>query len=652
MGLPASVATTTLTGTLTSPDGTPATGTITLTPSSELRDAAARVVVTRQPWTLTLTAGGAIPATVLPSTEQQRLYPSMQTYAVRSDVDGVVDEYRITLPPGPVDWSTVVRALPGDGVWESLRGPEGPPGEPGPAGPPGAPGGLRTPEAYGAVGDGVADDAGPLQAWLNAGGPLHLPAGRVYRHHGLLTVGVDGTSITGGGTLLATDEEHSAVTVTGDDVAMDRVALACATTAGGRRGGITDHKLVLSECARTVLRSLRVGPSVGAGIFASGASDYHIDSCVVTGTLADSCHSTYGAHHGTWVGCEARDSGDDGFACVSYAGDGGRVVHDMLFRGCRVLTGGARGFSVVGGTDVTWEDCHAQDTAAAAFYVASEPSFATVDVARVTGRRLSSLRANRSATVDHGALFVWAGRAGTSLSEIRVDGLVARDTGTAPGIAGAEVWVWSDDGTLADVQTTGVLCLGTTAGELARDWSSGAWTVRDVGGVPAPPGWVLLAAADVYDVATTGAVALAAAAKQLRVLVAVDSTSAADTAAVRLNADTGAHYQSRFLVARASPVALEDQRYTAETSMRLSAVATAVDRQHEVMLGGDGYWWHPARIDSVHAARSASVAVDQDVAGWGEWAQNGAEITSVEVRTVGGATMDHCRMLVLGRDVP
>lgn len=144
-----------------------------------------------------------------------------------------------------------------------------------------------------------------------------------------------------------------------------------------------------------------VGPGRGvatAGFMFSNAFNGRIIRPVVRHSLADGIHCTYGSSNLLFDHPLSESTGDDGFAVVSYR------RHGRISRNIRVINGisrdsAARGFSVVGGLDITYERPVAERASAAGIYLFGESSYDTYGVARarviapvvrgcVTGRQL------------------------------------------------------------------------------------------------------------------------------------------------------------------------------------------------------------------------------------------------------------------------
>ncbi len=281
--------------------------------------------------------------------------------------------------------------------------------------------------SFGAVGDGTTDDTAALQqalAALRAGDVLIVPAEKTFRHTDVLTVRTNGVRITGGGTLLATNEARSAFTVDADDVTVDHLTFRAVTTHRGER--FEEMKVRLAPRSGTVLDSVAVDGAAAAGIYVGGATGFTLTDVSVANTRADAIHLTGGSTGGTIVRPVIRNAGDDGIAVVSYARDG-RITSDISVTSPRFYGQiHGRGFSVVGGADIVFSDVYAERSSAAAIYIASESSYDTFGVARVTVDG-GTLTGSNQGKEDHGAVIIYDSTS-RAITDVTIKNLTIVDT--------------------------------------------------------------------------------------------------------------------------------------------------------------------------------------------------------------------------------
>lgn len=300
-----------------------------------------------------------------------------------------------------------------------------------------------TPEKFGAVGDGVADDTGAVQAAINSlgtGDTLTLPAGKVYRHTAVLKVAVPGVTINGTGTLLATAEATSAVHLAAANVTLDGPTLRMGTTTK-RWVAFEQMKLRLGRFDGITVRNVVIEGSAAAGVYVGGATHFSLTNVTVKNTRADAIHMTGGAAYGTLTNPRVVNPGDDGVAVVSYLNDGAQV-HDITVESPRVEgQKWGRGLSVVGGYNVTYRNAYVFKSAGAGIYIAAENEFGTYGVDNVTVSGAQLIGCNQQADVDaadrpspesgrvvHGAVMVYNSRSAATVSNVTMQNLVIKDT--------------------------------------------------------------------------------------------------------------------------------------------------------------------------------------------------------------------------------
>jgi hypothetical protein len=278
----------------------------------------------------------------------------------------------------------------------------------------------------GAVGNGVTDDTRALQAAFDAAQPgdtVLLPEGRTFVHDDVLSIASAGVTVTGGGTLLATDERRSSLVLAADHVTLEDVTLSIAGTSR-RWDAYEQQRLRLNGHSGIVVRDVRVQGSAAAGVYVGdGAAHFLLEDVQVSGTRADGIHVTMRSHDGRVVSPVVRDVGDDGVAVVSYRADGEPCARIVVESPVVDGSSGGRGISVVGGVDVTYRDIHVRNTHAAGVYVAAESGWETAGVTGVDVRGGSVTAANTGAGIDHGAVLVYNGTPDRSVTDVEVSGL-------------------------------------------------------------------------------------------------------------------------------------------------------------------------------------------------------------------------------------
>lgn len=236
--------------------------------------------------------------------------------------------------------------------------------------------------------------------------PVLVPAG-CFRYGDVLEV--EDTMLIGEGdesALYSTNTDRASVYVRGTDVGVRKLRLT-GEKATVRTSNPESRRILVREgTVGFVVSNVLIDSGSGSSLFMDGASEGHVIRNRFMGTLADSIHMSDKSHHILVMGNVIRNSGDDGIACVSYRDQGGLVHHiTARFNDIRDNKHG-RGMTVVGGSDVLYEDNYiSSNYEAAGMLVAQEDSYNTFACKNVVYRR-NTVRNCGSIDVDHTGIYV------------------------------------------------------------------------------------------------------------------------------------------------------------------------------------------------------------------------------------------------------
>jgi len=320
-----------------------------------------------------------------------------------------------------------------------------------------------TPEQYGAVGDGVTNDAVALQAALNAltpGATLYLGPGKTYVHTTVLTTpaNVDYYTIAGAGRLLATNQTSSALIVKGNFVSLlGFTKEKTATTV--RQDPYAAQNIVTDGCDNLYINDVTSIGGSGTGFFITRCTNFRLVRLRVENTLADGIHMTGGSSNGIVIDPRVRQAGDDGVSVVSYVGgsDGGMCQNIDVINPVVLGSKAGRGVTCVGGTNIRFYNITIEDTFAAGVYIANE-TYGNNPIHPVTNILVSGgtiRKANRNTDpngvagpVDHGSVLISSQRDGVTNTGITIEGLECYDTrSNVPW----EVGIIASDGTNTNI---------------------------------------------------------------------------------------------------------------------------------------------------------------------------------------------------------
>lgn len=264
---------------------------------------------------------------------------------------------------------------------------------------------------HGARCDGSFDNGAALASAIAAArerkATLRLPAavcayGDVIRLDGVRLQGEGRTSV-----LYSLDWRRAAIFMSGTSPEVRDLTLT-GQLATGRQADWEMTRITVKGASRFVIDSVTVQNSSAAGIQTSdGAHHGRITRNTIRDTLSDGIHMTDGAAHIEVEDNVIDNSGDDGIAVVSYRADKLLSHHITARRNTVSNNRHGRSMSVVGGTDVLYEDNTLSNSGKyACLYVAQESSYKTFGVERIVLRR-NRLSNCASFRTSHAAIMVF-----------------------------------------------------------------------------------------------------------------------------------------------------------------------------------------------------------------------------------------------------
>jgi len=265
---------------------------------------------------------------------------------------------------------------------------------------------------YGGVCDGVADNSVAIARGLADAKaknlPLVVPTGQcnfndVIRMNGVKLTGNGATSV-----LYATNWQRAAIFMSGTAPSVSNVKLT-GVTAPSRQAPWEMTKITIFGATDFVIDHVTIEGSPAAGIqTAQAPTRGRITNNTVRNTLADSIHMTGGASQILVENNLIEYSGDDGIAVVSYKSDGARVNNITARNNVVRNNKWGRNMSVVGGSQVLYENNLLQNnTQWACLYLAQESGYNTYSVLDVNVNH-NTLQNCGSLTTGHAAAMVFS----------------------------------------------------------------------------------------------------------------------------------------------------------------------------------------------------------------------------------------------------
>lgn len=179
---------------------------------------------------------------------------------------------------------------------------------------------------------------------------------------------------------------------------------------------------------------------------------------------------------------------------------------------------------------------------------------------------------------------------------------------------------------------TGLMIFNTSTGEF-NFYTGTAWTAVDQPGLDYLGSTTLGGAA-----ATTGAVTIAAR-DMLLIVVRVTGYGGGDIIGLRFNGDAGANYWDRHMHAAAGGTTWTNTENASTTLIRLAGNNSTQARTIVVTISNRAATSKSCTIQTQTNTTSAATVGRIDIGG-GQWFNTASQITSVELRTAGGNTMN------------
>jgi polygalacturonase len=223
---------------------------------------------------------------------------------------------------------------------------------------------------------------------------------------------LDGVKLVGAGdasVLYALNPNRESIYVFGSGVEVSLLKLS-GRKATTRQPAWEGTRIALFGATNFLIDKVTIDGAAGAGIqTAWSANNGRIINSTIKNTLADAIHMTDKASYITLENNRIEYAGDDGIAVVSYRRDGGLVKNITARNNVIVSNRWGRQMSVVGGSQVLYENNHLESNlaGAACLYIAQEASYSTYGAHDVVAR-YNTLKTCGGPSTGHGAVMVFS----------------------------------------------------------------------------------------------------------------------------------------------------------------------------------------------------------------------------------------------------
>jgi Pectate lyase superfamily protein len=240
--------------------------------------------------------------------------------------------------------------------------------------------------SFGAVGDGVTNNASAIQSAFNYAASHKctalIPAG-TFAYKGTLTANGIAVTGTGSGSILkAQDTNNEALTLTGSGGSVSNLVML--GTGTKRNVTYQSGMIWVNRASNFTIQNVLINGGSCVGIFDAGGQAGLIQNNTVENTLADSITNTNGASNIVVKNNHVVNSGDDGISNNSYLSDP-VTVHGITVQGNTIMHNKwGRGLEVSGGTNISFQGNYVDNLDGYAdMYIASEAEWKTQNVATI-----------------------------------------------------------------------------------------------------------------------------------------------------------------------------------------------------------------------------------------------------------------------------
>ena len=261
--------------------------------------------------------------------------------------------------------------------------------------------------SFGAVGDGVTDNATAIQKTFNYAATNNciafIPAG-TFAYSGNITATSIAVAGTGAASILAPlSVTNEALTLSGSGGSVSNLVMV--STATARLSTPWSGMIWINNATNYYVENVLINNSSSVGIMSYNSNGGYILNNTIENTLADSITQIAGSYNITVSGNRILNAGDDGISNNSYVGE--PLVHDITVQGNTVLNNlSGRGIEVSGGSNITFSGNYVDNTDGYAdVYIASETQWNTRGSVQhncqreYPGRRWSRTRDPSSSTI-------------------------------------------------------------------------------------------------------------------------------------------------------------------------------------------------------------------------------------------------------------